>query len=443
MNRRSRGCLALLLASLLLVPLLPAPDTQAAALPGPGMPQALISPFAVNALISSEQKVTALDGLADDHFGYSVAISGDTALVGAYNANDSTGAAYVFIRSGAAWIYQATLAAADGRPGDRFGIAVAVSGDTALVGADKARIGSQIYQGAAYVFTRGGVSWTQQAELTAGDGAENDRFGSVLALSGNTALVGVPYDQVGDHAMQGSAYIFVRSGTAWSQQAHLIANDGAAADWFGYAVALSGDTALIGAVVDDIGAQTNQGSAYIFTRSGSQWAQSVKLVHMEGVEEDRFGYAVALAGDTCLVSAVNVNSGKSAVFVFTGSGSSWTLQDQWTVAGGNNYDNFGQAVSLAGSTALVAARPTNGGLGSAYLFNRPGAVWLLQAQLFASDGTPNDQFGNSAALSGSWALVGAPNATIGSNLYQGAAYFYQLTMPPNPLIPIYLPLLIN
>ncbi len=378
-----------------------------------------------------------MGGQGGDHFGCSVAIDGDTALVGACDANDSAGAAYVFVRSGATWTQQAVLAAEDNRPGDHFGVAVALSGSTALVGADLARIGSNIYQGAAYVFVRSGTSWVQAAKLTAEDGALNDRFASALALSGDTALVGAPYDEVSDKTAQGSVYIYVRSGTAWLQQAHITAGDGAAADWFGYAVALSGDTALVGVPVDDIDAQTNQGSAYVFTRSGANWTQSAKLVISEGIEQDRFGYAVALAGDTALVSAVNVNSGKSAAYIFTGSGSNWARQAQWTVAGGANYDNFGQAVSLAGSTALVGARPTNGAKGSAYLFTRTGVDWLQQAQLFASDGTLNDRFASSASLSGSWALVGAPDAAVGSNLSQGAAYFYALMMTT------YLPLVKN
>ncbi len=436
MNRPTRGWHALLSVFLVLMTAVPVWASQAASTAQLDVPQGSISPFAVQSLIFSQQKITALDGHPGDQFGCSVAIYGDTALVGAYNRNDGAGAAYVFVRSGATWTQQAVLTAGDGQPGDRFGITVALSGGTALVGADQARIGPHIYQGAVYVFVRSSTSWTQVAKLVADDGAENDRFGSALALSVDTALVGVPYDAVGDNGAQGSAYVFARSESGWSQQAHLLAGDGAAADWFGYAVALSGDTALVGAVVDDIGAQINQGSAYIFTRSGSNWEPSAKLTITEGLQEDRFGYAVALAGDTALASTISVNSGESAVYVFTGGGSSWTRQAQWTVAGGANYDNFGQSLSLAGGRALVGAHPAVG-RGSAYLFTRSGAAWLQQAQLSASDGAANDQFAASVSLSANSALVGAPGATVGSNLSQGAAYLYQF------FIPTYLPLMIH
>ncbi len=442
MNRRFRGRFALLLVSLFLLIANPAWASQAASLAQPAPPQPFISPFVVGSLITSQQKIIAQDGQAGDHFGCSVAISGDTALVGAYDAADSAGKAYVYVRSGTTWMQQAVLTAADGRSGDQFGVAVALSGDTALIGADGAALKPGLGQGAAYIFVRSGASWTQQQKLTASDPADFDHFGSAVALSGDTALVGVPHDLVDDHANQGSVYVFARSGTAWSQQAHLTASDGAAADWFGYAVALSGDIALVGAAVDDIAAQYDQGSAYIFTRNGAVWTQSAKLTVAEGMKEDRLGYAVALAGDTALVSAVNVDSGKSAVYVFVGSGSSWNRQAQWTVAGGANYDNFGQSVALAGEMALVGARPTNGSLGSAYPFTRTDGAWLQEAQLFASDGTSSDQFGSSVSLSGPWALVGAPNATVGSHLYQGAAYLYHFS-PLIPTYPTYLPLVVN
>jgi hypothetical protein len=183
-------------------------------------------------------ELTAADGVPGDHLGGPVALSGDTALVGAWAKNHGAGAAYVFVRSGSRWAQQARLTARGGAAGDWFGASVALSGDTALVGAPLAG-----HTGAAYVFVRDGSRWTQQARLTARDGSACDWFGRTVALSGDTALMGAWYKN--NHA--GAAYVFVRDGSRWAQQAELTARDGAAEDYFGSSVALCGDTALVGA----------------------------------------------------------------------------------------------------------------------------------------------------------------------------------------------------
>ncbi|MBN1976554.1 MAG: FG-GAP repeat protein, partial [Anaerolineae bacterium] len=234
-------------------------------------------------------------------------------------------------------------------------------------------------------------TWTEQAKLTASDGAAEDHFGNSVALSGNTALVGAPYDEVGANYAQGSAYVFTRSGAAWTQQVKLTASDGAASEQFGASVALAGDTALVGAYGDGVGANDGQGSAYVFTRSGTAWAQQAKLTASDGAEWDQFGISVALSGDadTALVGAY--------------------------------YDGVG----------------ANDGQGSAYVFTRSGTTWTQQAHLTAADGATNDHFGDSAALSGDTALVGAFSDDVGANVDQGSAYFCKL------MFPVYLPLVLR
>ncbi|MSQ08671.1 MAG: hypothetical protein EXR44_05165, partial [Dehalococcoidia bacterium] len=201
---------------------------------------------------TQQQKLTASDGAANDFFGYSVAVSGDTAVVGAWGDDSAKGSAYVFTRSGSTWTQQQKLTASDGAAIDYFGYSVAVSGDTAVVGA----YGDDSYKGSAYVFTRSGSTWTQQQKLTASDGAANDYFGGSVAVSGDTAVVGA----YGDDSEKGSAYVFTRSGSTWTQQQKLTASDGAANDFFGWSVAVSGDTAVVGARSDD----SSKGSAYMF-----------------------------------------------------------------------------------------------------------------------------------------------------------------------------------
>jgi len=406
-------------------------------------------PITIDPLIYREQKVIASDGAAEDYFGVSVALSGDTALVGAYGddvgANSNQGSAYVFTRSGTTWTQQGKLTASDGAADDLFGYSVALSGDTALVGAVLDDVGVNIDQGSAYVFTRSGTTWTQQGKLTASDGTDEDRFGYSVALSGDTALVGAWRDDVGANYDQGSAYVFTRSGTTWTPQGKLTASDGEAGDIFGNSVALSGDTALVGAEYDHVGANSDQGSVYVFTRSGTTWTQQGKLTASDGAAGDYFGISVALSGDTALVGAyldnVGANMWQGSAYVFTRSGTTWTQQGKLTASDGAAEDRFGISVALSGDTALVGAYLDDVGAniyqGSAYVFTRSGATWTQQGKLTASDGAADELFGVSVALSGDTALVGADSDTVGANSDQGSAYFYDII---TVLSEIYLPL---
>ena len=165
-------------------------------------------------------------------------------------------------------VQQAELTASDGAVGDNFGLSVALSGDTALVGAFGRDVAGKSNQGAAWVFVRSGGVWIEQAQLTASDGAAGDVFGISVVLSGDTALVGARGHDVDGKSDQGAAYVFVRSGASWTQQAELIPSDGAAGDWFGGKVALSGETAVVGARYHDVDGKSNQGAAWVFVRSG-------------------------------------------------------------------------------------------------------------------------------------------------------------------------------
>ncbi len=155
------------------------------------------------------------------------------------------------------------------------------------------------------MFTRSGTTWTQQAKLTAADGAAGDQFGYSVAISGDTVVITANADDNDVNGIDsGSAYVFTRSGTTWSQQAKLTAADGASRDWFGVRVAISGDTAVITADADDDDVNgVDSGSAYVFTRSGTTWYQQAKLTAADGAAVDLFGYSVALSGDTAVIGA--------------------------------------------------------------------------------------------------------------------------------------------
>jgi hypothetical protein len=273
---------------------------------------------------TEKQKFLASDAAAGDYFGGSVSLDGDTALIGAAWDDDngiSSGSAYVFTRTGTNWTQQAKLLASDGVTGDYFGVSVSLSGDTALIGAD-GDDDNGASSGSAYVFTRTGTTWTQQQKLTASDGVAEDRFAGSVSLAGDTALIGAYRDD--DNGVDsGSAYVFTRTGTTWTQQQKLTASDGVAEDRFAGSVSLAGDTALIGAYRDD-DKGVDSGSAYVFTRTGTTWTQQQKLTASDGVAEDYFGFSVSLAGDTALIGApLAGNNGVGSAYVFTRTGNTW------------------------------------------------------------------------------------------------------------------------
>jgi uncharacterized protein (TIGR03437 family) len=398
-------------------------------------------PLTIDPLFTMQRRFIAFDGRSLDLFGYAVALDGDTAIIGAPGADISTiggeGTAYIFVRSftasGAAWAQQARLIAADAMSGDTFGISVALDGDTALVGATHAEPDSFFpSRGGAYIFVRNGSTWTQQQKLNPADGATGVRFGAAVALHGNTALVGAPEHKLpGTSAATGAAFVFTRSGTQWTQQSRLRANDAATADRFGEAVALDADTALIGAPSDDVGTNGDQGSAYLFTRNGATWTQQPRLNHFDPGTSDHFGNAVALAGHTAMIGApLYGDDDRGKVFIFRPHATGWSqssaTESPQPVAGGH----FGVSVALSGDLAVVGESLGLFGTGadqrSAYVFETstdPRLVRRLGLELGAVPATTNDRFGYAVAVEGNTVLAGAYRANATTT---GAAYAYVL-----------------
>ncbi len=384
----------------------------------------------------------ASDGAMNDNYGISVSISGDSAVVGSWGADTpggaDAGAAYILIQSGATWTEQAKLTALDGAPLDAFGISVAISGDTAVVGSFLDDTTSGVDAGSAYVFVRDGTMWAQQAKLTALDAATNDQFGISVAIEGDTIIVGAEADDTPGGIDSGSAYVFTRSGTVWTQQAKLIASDAAAGDRCGYSVAISGNTVVAGAQEDDTPAGSNAGSAYVFTRCGVVWLQQAKLTATDGAGNDTFGVSVAIQNDTVVVGAnaddtpQGANAGSA--YVYSRSGATWAQQEKLTAADGASGDQFGISVALSGDTVVVGAYnddpPSGSNAGTAYLFTRSSdpctAPWVQQTIIAASDGAANDVFGYSVALSQDSAIIGAFSADTAGGANAGAAYFFNL-----------------
>ena len=382
---------------------------------------------AVLGAFSEQQKVTASDAASGDHFGYSLSVSDDTAIIGAYGADSSSGSAYVFVRSGGTWIQQQKLTRSGAVAGDNFAYSVSVSGDTAIVGAHLDD-GDGFESGSAFVFTRSGGTWTEQQRLTSSDIVARDKFGCSVSVSGDTIIIGA-YGDDDAGSNSGSAYVFRQSGGTWTQQKKLTASDGAAQDYFGYTVSVSGDTAIVGAWGnDDAGA--NSGSTYVFWFNGGTWTEQQKLTASDGAEGDHFGYSLSVSGDTAIIGAYEDDddgSESGSAYIFERSGVTWTVQQKLTASDAAAEDYFGYSVSVSGDTVIVGAHyddDVGGSSGSAYVFARSGATWTQREKLTASDGVANDIFGISVSLSGDTAVVGSYGDDDGGSS-SGSAYLFQ------------------
>ncbi len=382
-----------------------------------------LGPSAAHALAwgtcSSETKLLSNSGRTDDAFGWAVAGSGNTLVVGApfdtkAGGDDEAGAAHVFVRSGDTWSSEATLRASDGAFRDWLGTAVAVSGDTAVVGANNCTTPEAMQAGAAYVFVRVGSTWTEQAKLEAADGTSLAQFGLAVAVSGDTAVIGAMSDDPAAGADAGAAYVFVRTGTTWSQQAKLLASDGASGAGFGEAVWASGDTVLVGAPNDDTAGGVDAGAAYVYVRTGTTWTEEAKLTSPTGAAGDHFGFSLSLSGDTVVAAAYadDTPSGPDAgsADVFVRSGGTWTWQGALAASDAAGDDKFGCAVAVEGDVIVVGAyTDVVGGrvdAGSAYVFVREGSSWREEAKLTASD-TEGIFFGLAVAIAGDSIAAGS------------------------------------
>jgi hypothetical protein len=337
---------------------------------------------------------------------------------------------------------QAKLIASDGGRGDRFGSSIAIYGDMVVVGAPDDGIGANDIRGSAYVFVRSNGAWSQQAKLIASDGAALDQFGSSVAISGNTIVVGAPSDDIGTNAGQGSAYVFVPWlspiwGTVWIQQAKLTSNDGAAWDKFGSSVGISVDSVVTGAPGDNIGANADQGSAYVFSRNNGSWPQQAKLIASDGAAGDEFGHSIAIAGNTIVIGAPSGMGDRVAdqgsAYVFGLSNGYWSEWQKLTASDGWFSDGFGHSVAISSTgNRIVVGAPYKGEfspayidyvsrIGSAYVFLREYGLNYHQLAILTSGRRERGaEFGRSVAISGYDVVVGAP----GSDGYRGSVHLF-------------------
>ena len=331
----------------------------------------------------------------------------------------TTSASYArnFLISPATFAEQQKITASDGVPGDEFGF-IAISGSAVVIGADLDDVGLNTDQGSAYVFERQGQQFLQKQKLVASDGGPFDLFGYAVAISGSTMVIGAFKDDVGSNVDQGSAYVFDRQGDQWIQKAKLTASDGSAFAEFGVATAIVGKTIVVSARGDDT-TNVDQGSVYVFERNGANWIELQKLTASDGAAGDIFGESISMHGSTLIVGAefddIGSNNEQGSAYVFERRGGSWIEQQKLTASDGFAGAIFGGSVSISDATLVVSS------LGAVYVFERNGGGWSEQQKLTASDASASDFFAYPVSVSASTIVAGAAR----HNGMQGAAYVFR------------------
>ena len=333
-----------------------------------------------------------------------------------------------------------SLTASDGQANDRFGTALDVRGEVAIVGASQDDYISSPHAGSAQVFRWDGATWIAEQKLLAGVTHSFAAVGSAVAIEGDLALASSPPDSP-EFAAQGSAWAFVRADGAWGVAQQLFAPDPAANDYFGSALALRGDLALISAPYHDLEGSdgSNAGAAYVFHWDGASWALEKELVAPVPATIANFGYAVGLDGDVAIVGAPGADPDPTGpiflqgeAWIFRRDGGAWTPEGHLVADDAGPDDNFGAAVAIRGDVAAVGACNNINGFGFAtpgavYVFRRTGGAWVQEQKLRPGDGVNTDAFGAAVAIDGDAILVGAPRRDVGGAVDQGAAYLFRWT----------------
>ncbi len=393
------------------------------------------------------QKITAPDAEAGDSFGNSVAIYGGNIVVGARNESSGgsgAGAAYVFHRDSVygsgSWEKFYKLTASDAQTNDNFGVSVAISGDVIVIGANQ-EDSAGTDAGAAYVFHRCGDGvghWGEVKKLVASDAGNEDNFGVAVAVAGDLITVGANLeDELGENA--GAAYVYHRKdggADAWGQVQKLTGSTTGAGDNFGFAVAMSEDTILVGADKYSTNG-TEAGGAYLFQDEIKNWLEFSEVDDDDGAGGDNFGYAAAVSGDVLVVGAIGKDepgyADLGAVYIFlrmAGGADNWGFVRKLQPSGVDDGQKFGYSVALCGDK-LAVGMPNDDykdvDAGAVMIYQRDLndiTSWSYVTTVYASDGQQDDNFGMSVALSDDVLVVGAPYESFGS-IESGAVYIYQ------------------
>ncbi len=338
-------------------------------------------------------------------------------------------------------VHRAWLDPSPSNPGAEFGNAVAVSGDTLVVGAryDSVPLGKepQSYSGAAYVYIKEGNNWVQQARLSPSTPKAGDLFGSAVAIDGDTIVVGAvgndSIDENGDDAPEmGAVYIYTRSGDQWQQQAKIEPEDGVEADYFGNSVAIAGERIVVGASGKDLGNTSDAGKVYTYYRSRTQWYQSQSIMSPDPEANDNFGASLDIDGPRVVVGAPSDDK-VGAAFIFYRIGSTWIQESKIEPDDDQSGDNFGASVSIEDEIVVVGAPFADPDLGAgqitnagaAYVYRKRATTWLQDSKLVLANASAFDNFGESVTTSGNSIIVGATGQDYYNMLRVGSAHTFE------------------
>ncbi len=357
-----------------------------------------------------EVRLNASDPVPDAEFGRSVAIDGNLAAVGAGGADAGTvakaGAVYLYKRQGQDYVYEEKLVAPDASKGAEFGRAVAIQGNMVIVGARFAQVGELDKAGAAYIYRSYGGMWHFEQKITSPIPANEDNFGRALAVQGDTLVVTARKEKTTADDV-GAAYVYVFRDGDWVFHSKINASDPASNAYFGQSVALSGNVMAVGARNAD---PNGAGAVYLYRRAGDDWIEVTKVTPEDGEQEEQYGFCIAVAGNTIAVGARrdNLTATKAgAVYVYSIKGDSVDLVAKLTANDAEKGDEFGQSVAFAGEILAIGAWKDDKGEGSIYLFRQIGNQWVQIDKIQASDGSAGDEFGYSLAAFGNHLVTGA------------------------------------
>lgn len=406
------------------------------------------------------QKMVASDVGSNDYMGFTVDISGDYAIAGAFQENEdengdntlaNAGSAYIFERVAGTWTQTQKLVASDRNVEDKFGVAVAISGNYAIVGAHANDIGTNQDAGAAYIFERGtGGTWTQVQRLLLSGGFWEDYFGRAVAIDGDYAVVGAWKRDYGV-TDSGAAYVYQRGtdGT-WTLMQQLLQPQVSSQAGFGLSIGIDGDHIIVGEYHYNNTAfgRADCGAAYLFTRTGSSWSTGVRIEASDQASNDEFGRSVAISGDRVVVGAHNEDEDSDGNNTASAAGSAYVFEKNtngtWTqtqkLVGSNRIanDNFGFSVAIDNDMIVVGAMHqdsdaagsselTDAGAAYAFTLNSSG-TWVETQKLVASDRTAGDELGVSVAIDGNDLLAGSrfnsKTATGTGSLTNGGAFYH-------------------
>ncbi|MBL4697842.1 MAG: hypothetical protein JKX70_03310 [Phycisphaerales bacterium] len=380
---------------------------------------------------SQGTKLTSASAMPDDHFGASVAGDNDILVIGVPDDDEhgeTAGAVYVYRLIDQEWVQEAKLESEDISEGDLFGNWVSIDENLIVIGAPGDDDNGN-NSGSAYIFKFVGGQWVQETKLNPSDAGSTDFFGGAVSISGSSVVIGATRnDELGTNA--GSAYVFSFDGGQWNEQAKLLASDGEAFDAFGVSLCISGDTVIIGAPEDDDSGNSS-GSAYIFTRTDSRWTQQAKLIADDGGASDFFAISVGISGNNAVIGSYwddDAMSNAGAAYIFAFDGKQWTQQTKLFASDASLGAQFGFSVSIQGNTVMVGANKEDSSViesGSAYLFEFDGSQWSDGVRVLAEDGIEADRFGGDVAVWDGFAMssaVGHDSAAADG----GAVYIFDL-----------------